>query len=346
MRAPLQRITALGAHLLLLRPTERYRGDWNSLQFMCKMKNLTDSLVFIRFFLASALAFGAFFIQTTAFAQGPNLLSSAALILDARSGEPIYAKNANTVTPIASITKLMTAMVVLDAQQNMDERLSVDLNDLDYLKATRSRLSIGSELSRREMLQLALMSSENRAASTLGRHFPGGLAAAVAAMNAKAKAIGMVNTHYVDTSGLSPQNVSTARDLAVLVQTAQRYPLIRQYSTQPDQYVQVPSTGQTLHYNNSNALVKSDGWNITLQKTGFINEAGRCVVMLAQIAQRPVVLILLDSVGKFSRLGDANRVKTWMETGEVLAIPKPKAFVRKAVKGKRGKAVIVKKRRR
>ena len=313
---------------------------------MCKMKNMTNSLVFIRLFLTSVLAFGAVFGQATAIAQGPNLLSAAALILDARSGEPIYAKNANTVTPIASITKLMTAMVVLDAQQNMDERLSVDLNDLDYLKASRSRLSIGSELSRREMLQLALMSSENRAASALGRHFPGGLAAAVAAMNAKAKAIGMVNTHYVDTSGLSPQNVSTARDLGVLVQTAQRYPLIREYSTQPDQYVQVPSTGQTLHYNNSNALVKSDGWKITLQKTGFINEAGRCVVMLAQIAQRPVVVILLDSVGKFSRLGDANRVKTWMETGEVLAIPKPKAFVRKAVKGKRGKAVIVKKRRR
>ena len=150
-------------------------------------------------------------------------------------------------------------------------------------------------------------------------------------------------------SGLSPENVSTARDLAVLVQTAQRYPLIREYSTQSDQYVQIPTTGQTLHYNNSNALVKSDGWNITLQKTGFIREAGRCVVMLAHIAQRPVVLVLLDSVGKFSRLGDANRVKTWMETGEVLAIPTLKAVVRKGVKSgkaKRGKVVIVKKRRR
>ena len=317
-----------------------------SLEFMCNMNKMTGGTVFIRLFLTSALMLGAFCAQTTALAQGPNLLSSAALILDARSGEPIYAKNANTVTPIASITKLMTAMIVLDAQQNMDERLSVDLNDLDYLKASRSRLSIGSELSRREMLQLALMSSENRAASTLGRHYPGGLAAAVAAMNAKAKSLGMANTRYVDTSGLSPENVSTARDLAVLVQAAQRYPLVREYSTQSDQYVQIPTTGQTLHYNNSNALVKSDGWNITLQKTGFIREAGRCVVMLAQIAQRPVVLVLLDSVGKFSRLGDANRVKTWMETGEVLAIPKPKAVVRKAVKGKRGKVVIAKKRRR
>jgi len=306
------------------------------------MKNLTGSFVFVRLFFASVLSFGTLH----AHAQGPNLLSQAALIIDARSGEPIFAKNANAVTPIASITKLMTAMVVLDAQQNLDQLLTVDVADLDYLKASRSRLAIGSELSRREMLQLALMSSENRAASSLGRFYPGGLTAAVAAMNAKAKALGMTNTHYVDTSGLSPENVSTARDLAVLVQTAQRYPLIREYSTQPDQYVQIPATGQTLHFNNSNALVKSGGWDISLQKTGFIREAGRCVVMLAQIAQRPVVLVLLDSVGKFSRLGDANRVKAWMETGEVLEIPKPRAVAKRGVKGKRGKVAVVKKRRR
>jgi serine-type D-Ala-D-Ala endopeptidase (penicillin-binding protein 7) len=330
------------------------------------MKNTTGSLVFIRLFLTSLLALGG--LHGHVQAQGPNLLSQAALILDARSGEPIFAKNANTVTPIASITKLMTAMVVIDAQQSFDELLTVDVEDLDYLKASRSRLSIGSQLSRREMLQLALMSSENRAASTLGRFYPGGLKAAVAAMNAKAKSLGMTNTHYVDTSGLSPENVSTARDLAVLVQAAQRYPLVREYSTQADQYVLIPATGQTLHYNNSNALVKSDGWNISVQKTGFIREAGRCVVMLANISQRPVVLVLLDSVGKFSRLGDAQRVKTWMETGEVLALPAPpRAMARKGIKGtkgskgarslnaskasktnkgRRGKAVVVKKRRR
>lgn len=317
------------------------------------MKFLLRPFVFAQVFLAA----------TVAVAQGPNLLSAAALVLDARSGEPLYAKNANTVTPIASITKLMTAMVVIDAQQNLDERLAVDMNDLDYLKASRSRLSIGSELTRREMLQLALMSSENRAASALGRHYPGGLTAAVKAMNAKATALGMTHTHYVDTSGLSPENVSTARDLAVLVQAAQRYPLIREYSTQSDQYVQIPATGQTLHFNNSNALVKSDGWNISLQKTGFIREAGRCVVMLAQIAQRPVVMVLLDSVGKFSRLGDAHRVKTWVETGEVLPLPPPPKPMRamkgkrgvkfamksgkvgKAAKGVRGKAVVKKRRR-
>jgi len=317
-------------------------GPWFSVTFARSMKNLTITFVFVRLFFTSVLSLGI----CHAHAQGPNLLSQAALIIDARSGEPIFSKNANAVTPIASITKLMTAMVVLDAEQNLDQLLTVDVADLDYLKASRSRLVIGSELSRREMLQLALMSSENRAASSLGRFYPGGLNGAVAAMNAKAKALGMTNTHYVDTSGLSPENVSTARDLAVLVQTAQRYPLIREYSTQPEQYVQIPATGQTLHFNNSNALVKSDGWDISLQKTGFIREAGRCVVMLAQIAQRPVVLVLLDSVGKFSRLGDANRVKTWMETGEVLAIPKPRAIAKRSVKGKRGKGAVVKKRLR
>ena len=310
------------------------------------MKNMTGRLVFVRFFVIAALS-AVSALTSAVHAQGPNLLSQAALIVDARTGDPIFAKNANNVTPIASITKLMTAMVVLDAQQNLDQTLTVDLDDLDFLKASRSRLSIGSELTRREMLRLALMSSENRAASSLGRFYPGGLGAAVAAMNAKAKALGMNNARYVDTTGLSPENVSTARDLAVMVQAAQRYPLIREFSTQPEEYVQIPATGKTLHFNNSNALVKSGGWDISLQKTGFIREAGRCVVMLAQIAQRPVVLVLLDSVGKFSRIGDAQRVKTWMETGEVLAIPKPQAARKgaKAGKNKAGKAVSKKKRR-
>jgi len=309
-------------------------------------------IVFVRFFGSVAVA-GAFLASGISHAQGPNLLSQAALVIDARTGDPIFAKNANNVTPIASITKLMTAMVVLDAQQPLEQTLAVDLDDLDFLKGSRSRLSIGSELPRREMLRLALMSSENRAASALGRHYPGGLPAAVAAMNAKAKALGMTQTRFVDSTGLSPENVSTARDLAAMVQAAQRYPLIREFSTQSEEYVQVPATGQTLHFNNSNALVKSGGWEIMLQKTGFIREAGRCVVMLTQIAQRPVVLVLLDSVGKFSRIGDAQRVKTWMETGEVLAIPKPQVTSKKARgtkaarvgKATRGRAVVKKRRR-
>lgn len=306
------------------------------------MKKILSSVVF-----AGLFAIGS----TAALAQGPNLLSSAALILDASSGESIYAKNASTVTPIASITKLMTAMVVLDADLFLDEKLEVTLDDLDYLKASRSRLSMGSVLTRREMLQLALMSSENRAASALGRHYPGGVIAAVKAMNAKAASLGMTHTRFVDTSGLSPENVSTARELAMLVTAAQRYPLIAQFSTQADQYVDIDSSGKTLHFNNSNALVKSEGWDISLQKTGFIREAGRCVVMFTKIAQRPVVMVLLDSVGKYSRLGDAQRVKTWMETGEVLEIPKPVVYKKSKAKAKgKGKAtrgkIVAKKRKR
>ncbi len=304
------------------------------------MKKILSSIVF-----AGIFAVGANF----ATAQGPNLLSAAALIIDARSGESIYAKNATTVTPIASITKLMTAMVILDADLFLDEKIEVSIDDLDYLKASRSRLSMGTVLTRREMLQLALMSSENRAASSLGRYYPGGVIAAVKAMNAKAVTLGMTNTRFVDTTGLSPENVSTARELAMLVTAAQRYPLIAQYSTQSDQYVDVGGNGQTLHFNNSNALVKSEGWDISVQKTGFIREAGRCVVMFTKIAQRPVVMVLLDSVGKYSRLGDAQRVKTWMETGEILEIPKPKALAKKSKASKnkatRGK-VVAKKRRR
>jgi serine-type D-Ala-D-Ala endopeptidase (penicillin-binding protein 7) len=302
------------------------------------MKKVTGVIVFARFFAAALTAAAGF-----AFATGPNLLSQAALIIDAKSGESIYAKNSNHVTPIASITKLMTAMVVIDADLFLEEKLAVDIEDLDFLKGSRSRLSVGTVLTRREMLSLALMSSENRAASSLGRHFPGGLPAAVRAMNAKAKSLGMVNTRFVDTTGLSPENVSTARDLAILVTSANQYPLIASLSTQREHYVHSDETGKTFHYGNSNALVKSDGWDISLQKTGFITEAGRCVVMFAKIAQRPVVLVLLDSVGKFSRIGDAQRIKTWMETGEVLEIPKPVVY--KKSKAKRGK-VIAKKRRR
>jgi len=271
---------------------------------------------------------------------GPNLLSSAALIVDARSGERIYAKNPERVTPIASITKLMTAIVVLDARQPLDEMLTIDISDLDFLKGSRSRLSIGSELSRREMLRLALMASENRAANALGRYYPGGLNAAVKAMNAKAAALGMRHTRFADPTGLSPDNVSTADDLARLVVAANEFPLIREFSTQPATEVAVEPSGRLLQFGNSNALVKSDSWQIHLQKTGFIREAGRCVVMLAHIASRPVVMVLLDSAGRFGRLGDAQRIRTWIETGEVLPLPPPEPVRVKTGKIKRGKVAV------
>lgn len=247
-----------------------------------------------------------------------RLASANALVIDARTAQPLYAKGAEEVTPIASVTKLMTAIVAVESGQPLDEGLEVDMGDFDYVKGSRSRLSMGATLSRREMLQLALMSSENRAASSLARNHPGGGPAFVAAMNAKARALGMTRTRFEDPTGLSPGNVSTASDLARLVRASAEYPLIREYSTAPSHFVEVQPTGRLLGFNNSNRLVSATDWDIQLQKTGYIREAGRCVVMLANIASKPIIIVLLDSVGKLSRLADAQRVKHWLETGDAL----------------------------
>ena len=258
-----------------------------------------------------------------------KLASSNVLVLDATAGHPIYSKAADTVTPIASVTKLMTAMVVLDAGQPLDEIITVAIADLDLLRGSHSRLRLGSELSRREMLRLALMASENRAASSLARHYPGGLEAFVAAMNKKAADLGMVHTHFSDATGLSSENVSTANEVALMVKAAAAYPLIRDGTTTSSHYVEVQPTGTLLGFNNTNSLVRGGEWNIQVSKTGFIREAGKCLVMLTTIASRPIVIVLLDSVGKLTRVGDANRVKYWLETGE--AMPVLRAV--KAVKG-------------
>ena len=280
-----------------------------------------------------------------------KLYSANVLVLDATSGQPLYAKGAEEVTPIASVTKLMTAMVVLDAKQPLDERLSVGVGDLDLLKGSHSRLQLGSELSRGEMLHLALMASENRAASSLCRHYPGGTSACVDAMNRKAESLGMIRTRFSDPTGLSSENVSTAGDLARMVSAASSYPLIREATTTSSRYVEVEPTGRILGYNNTNSLVRSGRWDIQLSKTGFIREAGKCLVMMANIASRQVVIVLLDSYGRLTRIGDANRVKRWLETGQSLPIshtttkPKrvkgtllPTASVRAPVKAKNHRA--------
>ena len=251
-----------------------------------------------------------------------RLGSANALVYDPGTKQALYQKGADDVTAIASVTKLMTAMVVLDANLPLDEPLDVDLGDLDMIKGSSSRLSMGIELPRREMLRLALMASENRAASALARHYPGGTPAFVAAMNAKAASLGMTRSHFDDSTGLSPSNVSTARDLARMVEAAAAYPLIREFSITPSHVVEVQPTGRVLGFNNSNLLVQSSAWDIQLQKTGYIREAGRCVVMLVQIASKPVVIVLLDSVGKYTRLADATRVKHWLETGQPLPVAK------------------------
>jgi len=248
-------------------------------------------------------------------AQRLAVQSSAALVLDQGNGEVIYQKNASTVVPIASITKLMTAMVVLDSQPNLSAPVTIGEEDIDTLKGSRSRLSVGTVLTREHALLLALMSSENRAAHTLARHYPGGLHAFVEAMNRKARSLGMMDTHFQDPTGLTSNNVSTANDLAKMVAAAHTYPLIREFSTTSGAMVE--TNGRLLEYHNTNALVKSTTWDIGLSKTGYIQEAGKCLVMQARVAERPVVIVLLDSAGKMTRIGDANRIKRWMESASL-----------------------------
>ncbi|TCV82888.1 D-alanyl-D-alanine endopeptidase [Sulfurirhabdus autotrophica] len=248
--------------------------------------------------------------------NGPlKLASSAAMVFDENNDKPLFAKNATTMQPIASITKLMTAMVVLDAQLPMDEYLTVENADVDTLRNSGSRLGVGTVLTRTEMLRLALMSSENRAASALGRTYPGGINAFVAAMNRKAASLGMLHSRFVDSSGLHSENVSTAEDLVKMVTAGYRYDLIREYTTTSNYGVELSNSGRNLEFNNTNALVKnkSKDWDIGLSKTGYISEAGRCLVMHVNISNRPMVIVLLDSVGKFTRIGDANRIKKWVE---------------------------------
>ena len=240
-----------------------------------------------------------------------DLASNVALVLDQNSSEVLFEKNAGVALPIASITKLMTGLIVVEANQDMNEVLTVTQDDVDTEKFTSSRLRVGSQLTRASLLHIALMSSENRAAAALGRNYPGGVAGFVEAMNAKARELGMFDTRFVDSSGLSSRNVASARDLAKLAAVASQQPLLRQYSTDPASVV--AAGGRTLSYNNTNYLVKSPNWDIGLQKTGFINEAGRCLVMQAMIQGRAVIMVFLDSKGKQSRTADAGRVKRWLE---------------------------------
>nr|WP_294839622.1 D-alanyl-D-alanine endopeptidase [uncultured Methylotenera sp.] len=245
-----------------------------------------------------------------------KLASAKAMVVNQQTGEVLFAKNTNLPTPIASVTKLMTAMVMLDAHLPMDELLNISDEDVDYLKHTTSRLSVGTTLTRGEMLQLALMASENRAASALGRNYPGGSYAFVKAMNQKAKLLGMNASHFVDSTGLDSNNVSTAQDLAKMVDAAYHYPEIRQVTTLASQEITLYGRRSPLSFVNTNALVRGGKWDIGLSKTGFINEAGRCLVMQAQISGQPVIIVLLDSAGKLTRIGDANRIRKWVETNE------------------------------
>ncbi|HTJ96868.1 MAG TPA: D-alanyl-D-alanine endopeptidase, partial [Rhodocyclaceae bacterium] len=239
------------------------------------------------------------------------LQSSAVIIQDQATGSILYEKNAGAVLPIASITKLMTAMVTLDSQPNLHEVMTITEEDVDMLKGTRSRLKVGTQLPREEMMRLSLMASENRASAALSRYYPGGRPAFIAAMNRKAQALGLTDTHFLDPTGLTSANVSSAHDLVKMVAAAHQYPLIREFSTTGEYDVMIDGRVQSFH--NTNALVRNSTWDIGLSKTGFINEAGKCLVMQTWLNQKPIIIVLLDSWGKMTRIGDAMRIKKWME---------------------------------
>jgi serine-type D-Ala-D-Ala endopeptidase (penicillin-binding protein 7) len=250
-----------------------------------------------------------------------DLKSSVALVIDQENGQVLLRKNESAVLPIASLTKLMTGTIISDAKLPMDEAVTITQDDVDTEKHTGSRLKVGATLTRGELMHLALMSSENRAAHALGRTYPGGMSAFVEAMNAKAKLLGMNDTRYVEPTGLSSNNQSSAQDLARLVVNASQDPLLSELSTSPGHQVTVGK--RTLQFSNTNRLVKNSAWDITLQKTGYISEAGQCLVMQARVAGRKLVMVFLDSAGKLSRIGDAERVRRWVETQTPVGVPMP-----------------------
>ena len=243
-----------------------------------------------------------------------KLRSASALVVDIH-GNDVYAKDANKARPIASITKLMTAMVTLDADLPLNNKITITKADRDRVKGTGSRLKYGAKLSRKEMISLALMSSENRAASSLGRSYPGGTPAFVRAMNKKAKSLGMRNSHFADPAGLKSGNKASARDIVTMVRAAMRYPLIRKATTTKKMTVYPYKGRGPLRYGNTNRLLKNKNWEIRLSKTGYIREAGRCLTMQAEISHQPLVIVLLNSYGKLTPTGDSNRIRKWIESG-------------------------------
>ncbi|WP_297891234.1 D-alanyl-D-alanine endopeptidase [Shewanella sp.] len=262
--------------------------------------------------------------KTSAAKKAPakqEVAANSALVVDLKTNEVLYSSNPDAVRPIASVTKLMTAMVTLDAKLPMDEKLAININDTKEMRGVYSRVRIGSVISRKDMLLLTLMSSENRAAASLAHHYPGGHKAFIKAMNAKAKALGMKNTRYVEPTGLSEKNVSSAKDLVVLLKASQGYPMLGQLSSTEKKTVTFAKPKYSLDFRNTNRLVYKDNWDIHLTKTGFTNAAGHCLVMRTEMAKRQVAFVVLDAYGKYTHVADANRLRHWLETGKVTPIP-------------------------
>src|SRR5690554_123945 len=250
-----------------------------------------------------------------------ELAAGSALLVDLKTNQVLYSSNPDFVAPIASVTKLMTAMVTLDAKQSLDEQLPIVIKDTAEMQGVFSRVRVGSQLSRHDTLLITLMSSENRAAASLAHHYPGGHQAFIQAMNAKAQALGMHSSRFVEPTGLSEENVSSAHDLVLMIKAAQQYPLIKQFSTTDERTVAFTKPNYTLGFRNTNALVRKDNWNIQLSKTGFTNSAGHCLMMSTEMNKRPVAFVVLDAFGKYTHMADANRLKKWLETGAITPVP-------------------------
>jgi D-alanyl-D-alanine endopeptidase (penicillin-binding protein 7) len=267
--------------------------------------------------LAVVLAAGVVAAFPTFGRDMPDLRAANALVMDSETGKVLFAKNEQAIVPIASITKLMTAMVVLDASLDLDEMVEVVEEDQSKVKFSRSRLAIGTEIRRADLLRMALMASDNRAASALARTYPGGTDAAISAMNAKAKLIGLEHTRFEEPTGLSSNNVSSAADLARMVSAARGYPLIRDFSTTPE--YEIHTNRGRLAFANTNGLIRKGAWEIDVQKTGFISEAGRCLVLSVRMAARPFTIVLLDAAGRYTHFADAQRIRQWLDPSYSIA---------------------------
>jgi D-alanyl-D-alanine endopeptidase (penicillin-binding protein 7) len=271
--------------------------------------------------LLASLTHQAYAATAVASSQQQELAAGSAMLVDLNTNEVLYSSNINHQVPIASVTKLMTAMVVLDAKLPLDEMITVDIHQAPIMRNVYSRVRVGSEVSRETMMLMTLMSSENRAATALAHHYPGGYFAFIDAMNAKAKALGMEQTRYAEPTGLSADNVSSAKDLVILLQESQKYPLLGKLSSTEKKHIIFNKPRYNLDFQNTNKLVFKDGWNIALTKTGYTSKAGHCLIMLTEMNKRKVAFVVLDTFGKYTHIADASRLKKWLETGKVTPIP-------------------------
>ena len=282
------------------------------------------SILSLCFVLAGACFTSNATAADSAFKRDPaqlHLASHSALLVDLQTNQVIYENKPDQIVPIASVTKLMAAMVVLDAKQSMEEEITVDISQTKEMKGVFSRVKLGSTLNRHDMLLIALMSSENRAAASLAHHYPGGYNAFIAAMNAKARALGMSHTRYVEPTGLSEQNVSTARDLSKLLVAARRYPMLSELSTTKEKTVAFKKPNYTLGFHNTDHLLNQKNWDIEITKTGFTDKAGHCLVLVTSMGGRPVAMVILDAFGKYTHFADASRLRSWVETGRSTKAP-------------------------